>query len=287
MSGNGKDMMRGQSILRRFARRVLDFLHLDIFLTTKDKIAIDRKISFPDGAVHCERRRAPGAHGGTAAVFALFSADGKIKDETVRYIAAFAPFIDHLVVVGDCPIFPEEADRLLEYAESLIFERHREYDFGSYKRGVAELRRLGHYDGAERLILFNDTMALTSEPLDPLIARGRECDAFGLFVRANGPDPASVRSLPFGRAFGRYVSCPHIQSYFVMLSEKVFKDESFARFLENVKEEESKLAVIYNYEMGLGRVIRSLGVELASYGGRAPIVKARLAASHARRTSSG
>ena len=52
---------------------------------------------------------------------------------------------------------------------------------------------------------------------------------------------------------------PHIQSYFIVLSSKVFNSDIFNKFINSVKKEALKTNVIKKYEIGLTRLLEEQG----------------------------
>ena len=76
-----------------------------------------------------------------AVIVAVFDKEGRIRDNLVEYLKELKQFSDYIVVVGDNPIFKEDISKLNGLADHIIFKRHEEYDFGSYKRGFNLLRK--------------------------------------------------------------------------------------------------------------------------------------------------
>lgn len=83
----------------------------------------------------------PLAAGKNCAVFAAYSADGTVSDYVIDYLRALKEIAPNIVYVTDNPIPESEIAKLRPYVNHLIARRHGEYDWGSYKRGFAWLKR--------------------------------------------------------------------------------------------------------------------------------------------------
>ena len=110
----------------------------------------------------CKARRVfatnPAVHRRTAIV-ATYSSDGTVSDSLLYLLKGVKEVADNIVLIGDCPIIPDELDKLdglVCYAE---YERRGRYDFGSYKQGLIVARELGLLDAknVDELIMMNDS----------------------------------------------------------------------------------------------------------------------------------
>lgn len=88
-----------------------------------------------------EQTLSPLADGKNCAVFAAYSADGTVSDYVIDYLRALKEIAPNIVYVTDNPIPESEIAKLRPYVNHLIARRHGEYDWGSYKRGFAWLKR--------------------------------------------------------------------------------------------------------------------------------------------------
>lgn len=88
-----------------------------------------------------EQTLSPLAAGKNCAVFAAYSADGTVSDYVIDYLRALKEIAPNIVYVTDNPIPESEIAKLRPYINHLIARRHGEYDWGSYKRGFAWLKR--------------------------------------------------------------------------------------------------------------------------------------------------
>lgn len=178
------------------------------------------------------------------AVVALYSGDGRVSAAQVELVCGVAETVDRLVVCGDCLLEPDEARKLLPFATVVVCERHGEYDFGSYRRGVALARREGWLDGAELadLVLVNDASYGPIHPLEDAFRRmAREtCDFWGQTSYAKD-------------------GCRHVQSYFYVFRRSVIASGAIGEFLDTVGGRKSRQEVIDTYELGFTRFLEGRG----------------------------
>lgn len=176
-----------------------------------------------------------------AVVFATYSSAGRIEAYVQHYLRHLRKVAEHIVVVGDFAVDASELAKLDGLAEHTIFERHGEYDFGSYKRGRSYLAARGVLDQVDELILCNDSCYGPLQGFEWMFREmtGRQVDFWGL-----------TQNSEFG---------DHVQSYFVVLSRKVFSSLAFRRFIHSVERQDSVHEVIQKYELGLTRTLAGEG----------------------------
>ena len=189
-----------------------------------------------------------------AAIFGCFNAQGKIPENTIKYLNAIKKHTDYIILVSDSPILYDEINKIDGLVDVAIFKHHGEYDFGSYKRGYLELKKLGVLDKVNNIVFFNDSVEFIGDNLDDLFAKANNNDIYGVLPSVGGIFVDK-----------RYISNKHIQSWFIIISDKIFKTDWFNNFIINIKKEKTKNAVIANYELGLSKMLIEHGYELKSY----------------------
>ncbi|MFN3279290.1 MAG: rhamnan synthesis F family protein [Paracoccus hibiscisoli] len=175
------------------------------------------------------------------AVFASYSGDGVLPPQVQPYLEGLRPFVDRIVVVCDNTIGPLRRDALAKLADHVIAERHGEYDFGSYKRGVAWARQAGWLDEADDLILCNDSCFGPVGSFAPMFER------------------MEARHLDFWGATDSQEFHPHLQSFFVVLGWHVFQSPVFRNFIEGITKQPNVQQVIMKYEIGLTKTLSDAG----------------------------
>ena len=182
-----------------------------------------KKPSFPEGAEYLSREF-PGtpAASGRAAVLACFFPDGHIPETLLILIRGLREAADTVVLVGDCPVYPSELDRLEGLVRYTAFIRHQQYDFGSYKRGLAFLREKGLLQKAGELIFLNDSCFGPVFPLsDSFRAMANSpCDFWGFTGYRHGKS----------RFFKTFIS-----SYFYVFRKSVLASGCLDEFMERIR----------------------------------------------------
>lgn len=179
------------------------------------------------------------------AIFASFSKNGKIADYVVYYLSELKKVCDAIVFVADNPIIPSEVDKIKNLVVYAQFKRHKEYDFGSYKRGFQRAQKSGLLANAEELVLCNDSCFGPVFPFTEMFDKMADdkADFWGL---------------------SNYDQHYHIQSFFVVLKKKVFNSDVFAKFIFSVQKENSFWDVVLKYELGLSDILHEAGFISAS-----------------------
>ncbi len=190
------------------------------------------------------------------AIFAHYDKQSIIEDYVIDYLKSLREVAKRIIFVSDCILSSEELLKLDGIIEKIIFEKHGEYDFGSYKRGLLfaikesnnsnkVTDKLEYYD---QLIIANDSCYLVNS-LAP---------AFKEMENRNSSDF-------WGMTQNTEQFLPHIQSYFVVFNKNVFLHQGFQNFFLSVKKETAKLEIIANYEVGLTQNLLELGFKKDSF----------------------
>ncbi|MBQ7413170.1 MAG: hypothetical protein IJV07_02725 [Alphaproteobacteria bacterium] len=182
------------------------------------------------------------------AVFASYSPRGSIPEYVIYYLKELKKVSDVIIFIADNPLHPSEADKIKDLVDHIECRRHGEYDFGSYKRGLAYLRANLLLDKQDSLILANDSCYGPIFPLSPILNRmDQEMDAdfYGLISNTEY----------------NY----HLQSYFLVFSPKILRTTDLDNFLSHIRKEDSKIEIIKKYEVGLTTHLTALGYRSKSY----------------------
>lgn len=173
-------------------------------------------------------------------LFASFDKDGLVRDYVVSYLRKLKAVAERVVFVADNTAEQTEQAKLNGLADIAIFQPHGEYDFGSYKRGLAAARESGLLNACDELILCNDS-----------------CFAVGGFERAFAE--MGKRDCDFWAMTSNREVEPHLQSYFLVFKKPVFENAAFAAFFDAVKKQKNVRDVVLNYEIPLQNVLEKQG----------------------------
>lgn len=173
-------------------------------------------------------------------LFAQYSRDGRLREDTRNYIAALAGcgFSVHVAVSGAARL--HEPDRaMLESVGATGHPRDNGgLDFGAWRH----LIELGVAADATEILLANDSVIGPFMPLGPMFAEMAGYDAWGMV----------------GSREGR----PHLQSWFVWMTAPTFADARVRRVLMQDFGSMAKDEIIVHGELGLGAALDAAGLDL-------------------------
>ena len=180
------------------------------------------------------------------AVFAHYDKHNIVDDYVLYYLENLKLIADKIIFVSDNNLPEIEQNKLQNLCHKVIAEKHGEYDFGSYKRGLEEAYKLS--DEFDSIIIANDSCY---GPLKPLVnifqpMEYSDCDFWGLTVNQE-------------------IYLPHLQSYFVVFNKKIINSEIFRNFFRKVKCEDNKDDIIENYEIALTSEFINQGFKMDSF----------------------
>lgn len=181
------------------------------------------------------------------AIFAHYDKNNIIDDYVVFYIKELQKIAKEVIFVSCCDLSEDELNKLDCYK---IAEKHNEYDFGSYKRGFSFAKDNNILDNCEELIFANDSCYGPFKPLNKIFDKmsEKDCDFWGMTKNRVG-----FKKLKNGKVKDTF--CPHIQSYFVVLRQQIFKSKVFEEFINSVTYQKDKNDVVLNYEIGLTKML--------------------------------
>jgi Rhamnan synthesis protein F len=173
-------------------------------------------------------------------LFAHFDHDGRIDDHVVRYLESLQTTGFRIVFVTASRINSSDRQRLARICDDVILRENRGLDFGSWSEAYG--RHRGSIKG--RLLLTNDSVY---GPIGNL----------GLTLQRLLAVPADVYGL---------VECnltaPHLQSWFLLLENRVAQGDVFAALMSQPFAEMAKADVIKAGEIALSRRLLAAGYRL-------------------------
>ena len=196
-----------------------------------------------------------------ACLFASFTKDGLVSNNTLAYLKSLRDFCDVIVYVADSKALPETEEKLKELCDYIIIKRHKEYDFGSYKRAYQYLLKNKLLDKVDSLLICNDSVDFVGnhDDLNEIFTNAKDADAYAMCMATYG----------FGKKIKKHkyewTKNPHLQSYFLVLDKKVFTADYFKKFILGIERIKSKTEIIKRYEMGLSEMLRAHHVKMASF----------------------
>lgn len=177
-----------------------------------------------------------------AVIFASYNHSRSIDAYVLHYLSKLRNISNLIIFIGDYLVDEIEKKKLQGIADKIIFERHREYDFGSYKRGFSFLAENNLLESLDELVFCNDS------------CYGPTQEFSWIFYEM------SERKVDFWGITQNSEFCNHIQSYFFVLQKKSFLSTAFKEFIESVKIENCVQDVIKNYEIKLTSTLSHSGL---------------------------
>ena len=193
-------------------------------------------------------------------IFASYNKENKITSELLFYLEELNKVADGVVFIMDNPIDKIEEKKLEGLTIYHKCERHNEYDFGSYKRGFFYLKENGFLDDTSEVIFANDSCFGPLKPLNLFIEKWEKENKpyfYGITINNRGYKYTSKPIL--------YQYCPHVQSYFFLVTKNIFEKEFFVDFMTSIKHFDNFEEVVKNYEMGLSKLVIKNGFNLKTY----------------------
>lgn len=238
------------------------------FLGQTVSVKVKKTPKFPSNAVEVEEKVRDlkkltdlDLKNSRACLFASFTKDGLVSNNTLDYLKSLREYCDVIVYVADSKALPLTVEKLKKLCDCVIVKRHKEYDFGSYKRGYQYLSDSHLLEKIDSLLICNDSVDFVgnSEDLKEIFTKAKADDAYALCMATYG----------FGKKIKKHryewAKNPHLQSYFMVLDKKVFTAEYFKKFMSGIKRIKSKTEIIKKYEMGLSEMLRENNVKMGSF----------------------
>ena len=180
-------------------------------------------------------------------VFAGYNADGELAPYVKRYIKKLNEISSGVVYITDSPLSEQAQKEIAPYVLHGEYQRHGEYDWGSYKRGYEWLKTNHMLENADELIFANDSCYAPLQSFRPMFKKMRH---IGVDFWGN------TQNQKFNQ---------HLQSYFLVFRHPVIKSKTFATFMNNIKKQPDHSLYITEYEIKLTPMLENLGYTWVSY----------------------
>lgn len=178
------------------------------------------------------------------AIFAHFDKKNIIDDYVLFYVNELKKYCETVLFLTLSDLDENELKKL----DNIIPVKHKEYDFGSYKRGFEYAKTHNMLENIDEILFVNDSVYCINS-LDKVFEKNYNSDFWGIVENKYG-------FKKFGKfCFSKYK--PHLQSWFLAFRKNVFTSKDFKQFLNTIKEEKTKNAVIQNYEINLTKALKN------------------------------
>jgi len=182
-------------------------------------------------------------------LFAGFDKDNIVDDTVTYYVNALSKLGD-VIFFADNDLPKSEIKKISTIPNVLYADgiRHKEYDFGSYKRGFLWARDKDILKKYEWLYFVNDSVYGPLNDLAPILNKleNSGSDLIGMVSECDDSTPL------------------HVQSWFVGFNKKVFNCDFFENFMQKITHISSKTSLILKYEVGLSCIVMRHGFSMTT-----------------------
>ncbi len=175
-------------------------------------------------------------------LFAEHHRGGRIPATSLRYLRAIAEagFEIYAALSGSTEIDPRDQRVFETIGVTARNRRNAGLDFGAWR----ELIDHGAAEGADQVLLANDSVFGPFAPLAPLMRAMAGFDAWGMVESREGR--------------------PHLQSWFVWMTGEAFRRPAVRRVWEQPFEAMSKAEIIVHGELGLSAAFEAEGLDVGA-----------------------
>jgi len=183
-------------------------------------------------------------------IFAGYDKGGIIDDYIFHYLRTLSEFGDIIFYMdNDIPESELNKIRAIPNMLSAGANRHKEYDFGSYKRGYNYAKNNGILENYDWVYFCNDSVYGPCRPFEPFLKNLESSDAdfTGVHFSKTAMHPA------------------HLQSFFTGMRPDIFLSDWFGEFLNGVRHITDKMDIAYQYEIMQSLLISRRKFKMHSY----------------------
>ena len=176
-------------------------------------------------------------------IFSHFDADNEVKDAVVYYLKTLSAFMD-IIFVSTAEELNKESFTIIEtYCKNVIIKKNIGYDFGAWKTGLDYLGTdISDY---EQLILCNDSVYGPFFDLETIFGKMKNYDLWSM---------TDNHEIDY-----------HLQSYFMVYTQKAFSHKIFKEFWKDLKIYHNKQMLIENNEIGFSQAMMNSALSYSSY----------------------
>lgn len=189
-------------------------------------------------------------------IFIYFDKDG-IVDESEEYlIESFSTFLDRLIVVINGNIRNDALNCIKQYTQEVYFRTNDGFDGGAYKEILLNYLHREELLKFDELLLVNDTFYGPFYSWNKVFDRTERenYDFWGL----------TKHVVSYNLQFQRILN-EHVQGYFLVFTNKVFREAVFYQFWEEMPDIHSHEDAILNFEVPLTTYFHEAGFAYGVY----------------------
>jgi len=178
-------------------------------------------------------------------IFSHFDKENMIDDYVVYYLhRLLEQGFDIVFVSTSEKLTMQEVEKISPYCCDVIVKENIGYDFGAWQTGICYLD--DELDSYQSLLLCNDSVYAPLYPLDEMFENMQgKYDFWGI------TDSHEIYH--------------HLQSYFMVFDQKVFRKKLFKDIWQKYKIYHIKRNIILQYEIGISRKLLGAGFTMGAY----------------------
>lgn len=177
-------------------------------------------------------------------IFVFFDKDGFVGKYVEYLLKEIKRNVSDLYIVSNGELPNESKEKLHNFTQYVYIRENKGYDGGAYKDVLLNVIGPSNYKKWDELLLVNDTFYGPFCPLSSLfdMAELSKCDVWGLYINGERERPDMYMY-------------EHIQAYFLVIKSRLLWDRKFEGFWRNMKETNSYLSTIKNFEVAFSKYV--------------------------------
>lgn len=188
------------------------------------------------------------------AFFVHYDKNNIVSNDDLNNLKSIIPFVDNIYFISNSKLSEYELSKIKSYVTKYITRPNIGYDFSAWRDGLKDFG-FDNLEKTDEVILFNNS----GTPIYPLnIMFGemeeKQYDFWGVSLFPYSSDGTYLKKDHIDE---------HIQSYFMVFSQKVIKSQIFKQFWLNLPDYENFIDLISNTESILTNILKQAGY---SYG---------------------
>jgi lipopolysaccharide biosynthesis protein len=174
------------------------------------------------------------------AIYAHYDAEGRVRRYVQHFLAGLREVTEEIWFVSTSALSDAELDKARRLCTRAWLRPNEGFDFGMWQDALAKLP----LDDVDELVLTNSSVFGPLGSFEPLFRRMAD-------------SPADMWG-----ATENFDEAPHLQSYFLVLRQRLLRSKAFEQFWASILPYKTKRQVIHSYEIGMSRFLRDYGFVL-------------------------
>lgn len=172
-------------------------------------------------------------------IFVFYDKEGIVDDYILFLLSQMAEVLDKLVIVSNKQLPCSEKQKLCAFTDKIYERENKGFDAGAYKDTICKYIGWNKVYEYDELVLFNDTFYGFFIPAYTIFnnMNSKKCDFWGITMHHTN----------------QYVQ-EHIQSYFLVVRNKMLHDKVFYEYWEN-----------YNYPVDLAETVKTFEINFTQH----------------------